>query len=102
MRFALYRLFLGVPPQLSARILHVIFSDRGEKDLIVNDGIPPPWTETFKLSRLRRGKTPYMPEDDFKSGVLSSLFWKPLERVGVTGVLFVVQIILARLLLPAD
>jgi len=43
-----------------------------------------------------------MPEDDFKSSVLSSLFWKPLERVGVTGVLFVVQIILGRLLLPAD
>jgi len=43
-----------------------------------------------------------MPEDDFKNSVLSSLFWKSLERVGVTGVLFVVQIILARLLLPAD
>ncbi len=43
-----------------------------------------------------------MPGDNLKTSVLSSLFWKFLERGGVTGVQFVVQIILARLLLPAD
>ncbi|MDW5562349.1 MAG: lipopolysaccharide biosynthesis protein [Methanomassiliicoccus sp.] len=40
--------------------------------------------------------------DDLKSNVLSSLFWKFLEGGGVTGIQFVVQIILARLLLPED
>jgi len=43
-----------------------------------------------------------MPEDNLKTSVLSSLFWKFLERGGVTGVQFIVQIILARLLLPED
>lgn len=43
-----------------------------------------------------------MPEDNLKTSVLSSLFWKFLERGGVSGVQFIVQIILARLLLPAD
>lgn len=43
-----------------------------------------------------------MSEDDFKNSVISSLFWKSLERGGVTGIMFIVQIILARLLLPAD
>ncbi len=43
-----------------------------------------------------------MLEDDLKTSVLSSLFWKFLERGGVTGVQFIVQIILARLLLPED
>jgi len=43
-----------------------------------------------------------MPEDNLKTSILSSLFWKFLERGGVTGVQFIVQIILARLLLPAD
>ncbi len=43
-----------------------------------------------------------MPEDNLKTSVLSSLFWKFLERGGVSGVQFVVQIILARLLLPED
>jgi teichuronic acid exporter len=43
-----------------------------------------------------------MSEDNFRATVLSSLFWKSLERVGVTGVQLIVQIILARLLLPAD
>lgn len=43
-----------------------------------------------------------MPESNLKTSLLSSLFWKFLERGGVSGVQFVVQIILARLLLPAD
>ena len=43
-----------------------------------------------------------MPEDNLKASVLSSLFWTFLERGGVTGVQFIVQIILARLLLPED
>jgi teichuronic acid exporter len=43
-----------------------------------------------------------MPEYDLKTSVLSSLFWKFLEHGGVTGVQFIVQIILARLLLPED
>jgi teichuronic acid exporter len=43
-----------------------------------------------------------MPADNLKTSVLSSLFWKSLERGGVTGVQFIVQIILARLLLPED
>jgi O-antigen/teichoic acid export membrane protein len=34
--------------------------------------------------------------------LLRSLFWKYLERTGVQGVAFVVQIVLARLLAPAD
>jgi teichuronic acid exporter len=37
-----------------------------------------------------------------KSRVLSSLFWKLMERGGTQGIQFIVQIILARLLLPAD
>lgn len=43
-----------------------------------------------------------MPEDNLKTSVLSSLFWKSLERGGVSGVQFIVQIILARLLFPED
>lgn len=43
-----------------------------------------------------------MPEDNLKTSILSSLFWKFLERGGVSGVQFIVQIILARLLLPED
>lgn len=43
-----------------------------------------------------------MPEDNIKASVLSSLFWKFLESGGVTGMQLIVQIILARLLLPDD
>jgi O-antigen/teichoic acid export membrane protein len=43
-----------------------------------------------------------MPEDDLKTSVLSSLFWKFLEQGGVTGMQLAIQIILARLLLPED
>ncbi len=43
-----------------------------------------------------------MSEDNLKTSVLSSLFWKFLETGGVTGIQFIVQIILARLLLPED
>lgn len=37
-----------------------------------------------------------------KSSVITSLFWKFLERIGTQGVSFVVAIVLARLLSPAD
>lgn len=37
-----------------------------------------------------------------KSSVISSLIWKFLERIGTQGVQFVVAIVLARLLSPAD
>ncbi len=37
-----------------------------------------------------------------KSSVITSLIWKFLERVGTQGVQFVVAIVLARLLAPAD
>ncbi len=43
-----------------------------------------------------------MPDTSLKSNVLSSLFWKFLERGGVSGVQFIVQILLARLLLPEE
>jgi teichuronic acid exporter len=37
-----------------------------------------------------------------KSKIVSSLFWKLMERGGTQGIQFIVQIILARLLLPTD
>ena len=37
-----------------------------------------------------------------KSNVMSSLIWKLLERGGAQGIQFIIQIILARLLLPKD
>lgn len=37
-----------------------------------------------------------------KSQVLSSLFWKLMERSGTQGMQFIVQIVLARLLMPED
>ncbi|MGE7689368.1 lipopolysaccharide biosynthesis protein [Lysinibacillus sp. NPDC097214] len=37
-----------------------------------------------------------------KSNILSSLFWKLMERGGTQGIQFVVMILLARLLLPED
>ena len=43
-----------------------------------------------------------MAEANFKTTVLTSLIWKFLERAGVSGVQAVVQIVLARLLLPED
>ena len=43
-----------------------------------------------------------MPEDNLKASVISSLFWKSLERGGVSGIQLIIQIILARLLLPED
>jgi O-antigen/teichoic acid export membrane protein len=43
-----------------------------------------------------------MPEENLKTSVISSLFWKFLEQGGVSGVQLIVQIILARLLLPED
>jgi teichuronic acid exporter len=41
-------------------------------------------------------------EHNTKSVVLSALFWKLMERVGIQGIQFIVQIVLARLLLPED
>ncbi len=38
----------------------------------------------------------------FKNSVISSLIWKFLERIGTQGVQFIVSIVLARLLSPAD
>ena len=37
-----------------------------------------------------------------KSSILSSLFWKLMEQGGTQGIQFIVQIVLARLLLPED
>lgn len=37
-----------------------------------------------------------------KSKILGSLFWKLMERGGTQGILFIVQVVLARLLLPED
>jgi O-antigen/teichoic acid export membrane protein len=37
-----------------------------------------------------------------KSKILSSLFWKLMERGGTQGIQFIVQIVLARLLIPED
>ena len=41
-------------------------------------------------------------EQTTKVIVLSSLFWKLMERGGTQGIQFIVQIVLARLLLPED
>lgn len=43
-----------------------------------------------------------MAKTNLKTTVLSSLFWKFMERVGVAGAMLVIQIVLARLLLPED
>ena len=41
-------------------------------------------------------------QDTTKKKVISSLIWKFFERIGYQGVNFIVQIVLARLLLPED
>ncbi|MFJ8266843.1 lipopolysaccharide biosynthesis protein [Peribacillus asahii] len=41
-------------------------------------------------------------QQNVKKQVLSGLFWKFMERGGTQGIQFIVQIILARLLLPED
>jgi teichuronic acid exporter len=41
-------------------------------------------------------------QQNIKSKAISSLFWKLMERGGTQGIQFIVQIILARLLLPED
>lgn len=43
-----------------------------------------------------------MDEDNLKSTVITSLFWKFLQTCGTSGVAFIISIILARLLLPED
>jgi len=43
-----------------------------------------------------------MDAENTKTKVLSSLIWKFMERGGSQGIQFIVQIILARLLLPSD
>lgn len=43
-----------------------------------------------------------MSSNSLKQNTISALFWKFLERFGVSGVQFILQIILARLLSPDD
>lgn len=43
-----------------------------------------------------------MSNQNTKVEIISSLFWKMMERTGVQGVQFIIQIILARILLPSD
>ena len=43
-----------------------------------------------------------MNNNSIKAKVLSSLFWKLMEQGGSQGIQFIVQIVLARLLLPED
>lgn len=43
-----------------------------------------------------------MDNQSTKGKVISSLFWKLMERGGTQGIQFIVQIVLARLLLPDD
>lgn len=43
-----------------------------------------------------------MNQTDERSTIISSLFWKLMERGGTQGIQFIVQIVLARLLLPAE
>lgn len=43
-----------------------------------------------------------MEKKDIKREVIQSLFWKLMERGGVQGVQFILQIVLARLLTPED
>ena len=43
-----------------------------------------------------------MAASDTKDKVLSGIFWKLIERGGTQAVQFVIQIVLARILLPAD
>ena len=39
---------------------------------------------------------------NIKNKIISNLFWKLMERGGKQGILFIVQIVLARLFLPED
>lgn len=43
-----------------------------------------------------------MKQKNIKGKVISSLFWKLMERGGTQGIQFIVQIVLARLLLPEE
>lgn len=43
-----------------------------------------------------------MDEESIKRNVISSLFWKYMQMTGTQGIQFIVQIVLARLLLPED
>lgn len=43
-----------------------------------------------------------MENQNIKSNIISSLIWKLLERSGTQGIQFIVQIVLARLLLPEE
>ncbi|WP_303871776.1 lipopolysaccharide biosynthesis protein [Acetobacterium wieringae] len=43
-----------------------------------------------------------MDDKQIKSKVITSLFWKFMERLGTQGIQFVVQIVLARLILPEE
>ncbi|MDT2833545.1 lipopolysaccharide biosynthesis protein [Vagococcus carniphilus] len=41
-------------------------------------------------------------KNEYKNNVILSLFWKLLERGGTQGIQFLIQIVLARILLPED
>lgn len=43
-----------------------------------------------------------MDDKQIKAKVISSLFWKLMERIGTQGIQFIVQIALARLILPEE
>ena len=43
-----------------------------------------------------------MTKSNIKNKIISSLFWKLMERGGTQGIQLIVQIVLARLLLPED
>ena len=49
-----------------------------------------------------RGDGPDPAGAGLKSRVLSGLFWKFAERLGVQGTQFLIQILLARMLFPED
>lgn len=57
--------------------------------------------EIFKTNSELENKIT-MKNKNTKSKVLSSLIWKLLERSGTQGIQFLVQIVLARILLPTD
>ena len=52
--------------------------------------------------RTRSGKEKALAESDMNQRVAKGLFWKLLENGGAQGVQFVIAIILARLLSPAE
>ena len=58
--------------------------------------------QTYIVLSCNEDKVNVVRENNIKSQVLSGLFWKLMERGGTQGIQFIVQILLARLLLPED